>query len=103
MKILRRYGRRETVQNADDRMQETPRQKGKTLVAGWFSYEWGHATAGDLLAGDLACEWLERAGCSYDVALAPPFRGGVDWRSVDPQSYSNAVFVCGPFEKGKLE
>lgn len=91
------------MQNADHRVQNTPRQGNKTLLAGWFSFEWGHSTAGDLLAGDLACEWLEHAGCSYDVALAPPFRGGVDWRSVDPQSYSNVVFVCGPFENGKLE
>lgn len=91
------------MQNADHRMQKTPRQGSKTLLAGWFSFEWGHATAGDLLAGDVTCEWLEHAGCSYDVALAPPFRGGVDWRSVDPQSYSNVVFVCGPFENGKLE
>ena len=92
------------MQNAGHRIQKTARarQGSKTLLAGWFSFEWGHATAGDLLAGDLACEWLEHAGCSYDVALAPPFRGGVDWRSVDPQSYSNVVFVCGPFVNGGL-
>jgi hypothetical protein len=52
----------------------------KTLVAGWFSFEQMGATAGDLMARDLACDWLERAGHSYDVALAPPFSGGVDWR-----------------------
>jgi Polysaccharide pyruvyl transferase len=72
----------------------------KTLVAGWFSFEQMGATAGDLMARDLACKWLERAGHSYDVALAPPFSGGVDWRSVDPQSYSHVVFVCGPFGNG---
>ena len=91
------------MQDANHNVQETPLQRSKTLVAGWFSFERGHATAGDLLAGDLACEWLEQAGCSYDVALAPPFHGGVDWRSADPQSYSNVVFVCGPFANGKLE
>jgi Polysaccharide pyruvyl transferase len=69
----------------------------KALVAGWFSFEVGHATAGDLLAADLVCEWLESADYSYDVALAPPFRGGVDWRTVAPQNYSDVVFVCGPF------
>jgi hypothetical protein len=72
----------------------------KTLVAGWFSFEQMGATAGDLMARDLACDWLERAGHSYDVALAPPFSGGVDWRSVDAQSYSHVVFVCGPFGNG---
>jgi hypothetical protein len=73
----------------------------KVLVAGWFSFEEMGATAGDLLARDLACEWLECAGCSYDVALAPPFIGGVDWRSVDPETYSHLVFVCGPFGNGE--
>lgn len=72
----------------------------KTLVTGWFSFEQMGATAGDLLARDLVCEWLRRAGHSYDVAIAPPFQGGVDWRSVDPSTYSNIVFVCGPFGNG---
>ena len=36
----------------------------------------------------------------YDVALAHPFEGGVDWRSVDPSAYSDVVFVCGPFGNG---
>ncbi len=71
----------------------------KALIAGWFSFENGGATAGDLLARDLACEWLKRAGCSYDGALASPFLGGVDWRSVDPETYSQVVFVCGPVRK----
>ena len=72
----------------------------KTLVAGWFSFEQMGATAGDLLARDLACEWLERAGCAYDVAHAPPFRGGVDWRLAAPEDYSHVLFVCGPFGNG---
>jgi polysaccharide pyruvyl transferase len=87
------------MQNAAHRVQRASRQRSKTLLAGWFSFEARGATAGDLLAADLACEWLERASCSYDIALAPPFRGGVDWRSVDPQSYSNVVFVCGPLRE----
>jgi hypothetical protein len=52
----------------------------KAPVAGWFSFENGAATAGDLLARDLACEWLERIGLAYDVALAAPFCGG--WTGV---------------------
>ena len=75
----------------------------KTLIAGWFSFKEGHATAGDILARDLACQWIERIGWRYDVAVAPPFTGGVDWRSVDPRSYSHVLFVCGPFEKKPLE
>ncbi len=69
----------------------------KTLVAGWFSFEGCNVTAGDLMARDVACEWLESAGHSYDVALVPPFIDGVDWRAVDPKTYSHVVFVCGPF------
>jgi hypothetical protein len=72
----------------------------RTLVAGWFSFEQMGATAGDLMARDVACDWLERVGHSYDVALASPFFGGVDWRAVDPKSYSRVVFVCGPFGNG---
>jgi hypothetical protein len=72
----------------------------KTLVAGWFSFEQMGASAGDLLARDLACAWLEAAGHRWDVALAPPFSGGVDWRSVDPAEYTHLLFVCGPFGNG---
>jgi hypothetical protein len=72
----------------------------KVLVAGWFSFELMGATAGDLLARDLACEWIERAGLTWDVAHAPPFAGGVNWRWVDPASYSHVVFVCGPLGNG---
>ena len=69
----------------------------KALVAGWFSFEEMGATAGDVLSRDVVCEWLRRRGCAYDVALAAPFDGGVDWRQVDPGDYSHLVFVCGPF------
>ena len=72
----------------------------KTLVAGWFSFEQMGATAGDLFARDLLCEWLRSVGHSYDVAVASPFQGDVDWRSVDPENYSNVIFVCGPFGNG---
>jgi hypothetical protein len=73
----------------------------KTLVAGWFSFEEMGASAGDLIARDIVCEWLERSGHPYDVALAPPFSGDVDWALVDPEAYSHVVFVCGPFGNGK--
>lgn len=69
----------------------------KTLLVGWFSFKDCNVTAGDVMARDLACSWLEKAGCSYDVALAPPFSGGVDWQSVDANCYQQVVFVCGPF------
>jgi Polysaccharide pyruvyl transferase len=72
----------------------------KTLLAGWFSFEQMGATAGDLLVRDLAGEWMRRARVSYDVAVAPPFSDGVDWRSINPADYERVVFVCGPFGNG---
>jgi len=75
----------------------------KTLVAGWFSFEQGHATAGDLMVRDVACQWLQQAGYHYDIAMAQPFAEGIDWRQADPDSYSHVIFVCGPFTRSDLE
>jgi hypothetical protein len=75
----------------------------KALVAGWFSFPNSDFTAGDLLACDLVCEWLQTAGFSCDVALTAPLRGGVDLQRVDPDDYTHAVFVCGPFMQNALE
>lgn len=72
----------------------------KILVSGWFSFMNMGATAGDLIARDLVCEWLEEIGIDYDVALVPPFEGGVNWEQEDPNNYSHVIFVCGPFGKG---
>jgi hypothetical protein len=73
----------------------------RALVTGWFSFELMGATAGDLLARDVTCRWLERAGIDHDVALAPAFPGGVDWQAVDPRTYTHLVFVCGPLGNGE--
>jgi hypothetical protein len=75
----------------------------RTLVAGWFSFDEGHATAGDLMAREVACDWIAAAGCPYEVAATPALGGGVDWRTVDPARYEQVVFVCGPFDPGRLE
>jgi hypothetical protein len=72
----------------------------RALVAGWFSFEGMGASAGDVLVRDLACAWLARAGVAHDVANAPPFPGGVDWRDADPARYDVVLFVCGPFGDG---
>src|SRR5215471_11964656 len=76
------------------------RRVRKILVAGWFSFKEMGASAGDLMARDVVCEWLSAAGRDHDVALAQPFIGGVDWTKIDPQQYSTVVFVCGPFGNG---
>lgn len=68
----------------------------RALVAGWFSFVAGEATAGDLLAGEEARRWLEEAGYRCDVALSPAFAGGVTWDEQDPARYAVVAFVCGP-------
>lgn len=70
---------------------------------GWFSFQNGHATAGDLLARDLVVSWLRAADRDVDVAVDPPFTGGINWRRAKPARYSQVVFVCGPFQDGELE
>jgi hypothetical protein len=72
----------------------------RALVCGWFSFEEMGATAGDLLSRDLVSRWLADAGIEHDVALAPPFEGGVRWDGVEPDAYTHLVFVCGPFGNG---
>ena len=72
----------------------------KTLVAGWFSFIEMGASAGDLLTRDLVCQWLGENTNPYDVALVPPFKGGIDWHSVNPSDYKRVIFVCGPFGNG---
>jgi polysaccharide pyruvyl transferase len=72
----------------------------KLLVAGWFSFEQMGASAGDLLARDLLCDWLGSEGYNYDIAVASPFKNGISWKSADPLDYTAVIFVCGPFGNG---
>jgi hypothetical protein len=75
----------------------------RVLVAGWFSFVNGHATAGDLLARDVACTWLRDFGVAFDIAVAPPFTDGVYLDHLSASEYSHLLFVCGPFGDGELE
>jgi Polysaccharide pyruvyl transferase len=72
----------------------------RVLVAGWFSFERMGATAGDLMAAEVVEDWLREAGLPFERAVARPFTGGVDWRTVDPRAYTHFVFVCGPCGNG---
>jgi hypothetical protein len=74
----------------------------RVLVAGWFSFPGMGTTAGDLMARDVVCDWLDDAGCPYDVAVAPAFthERGIDWRGASPGDYGCVMFVCGPFGNG---
>jgi hypothetical protein len=75
----------------------------RVLLVGWFSFENSDSTAGDFLVCDVVRQWLTQAGHSCDVALAPPFEGGVDLNRVDSHQYSHVVFVCGPFMQNAFE
>jgi hypothetical protein len=70
----------------------------RVLVAGWFSFEYGHATAGDVISADVLVNWLRELDFKPDVASVAPFEGDVNWREVSPEDYGLVVFVCGPFE-----
>jgi hypothetical protein len=72
----------------------------RALVGGCFSFENGHTTAGDLLACEVVCDWLREAGVEFDVAKVPGLGEGIDWATADPATYSHAIYVCGPFERG---
>lgn len=83
---------------------ENTQRTNHILLAGWFSFEHGHATGGDILAMEVAVQWIQEAGfSSFDIAFALPFKGGVNWREVNPLIYSHVIFVCGPFEKNLYE
>lgn len=75
----------------------------RALVAGWFSFAHGEATVGDLRAGEVVCRWLDEAAIPYDVALSPVFDDGVNLDEVDPGTYSDLVFVCGPAHGEQLD
>lgn len=72
----------------------------KALVAGWFSFEGMGASAGDIIARDVVCEWLNHLDVPYEIALAAPFLGGVAWENENPSDYTHLVFVCGPLGNG---
>lgn len=72
----------------------------RVLVAGYFSFDGNVTTAGDLLAAEVAVGWLDRAGIDHDVARAPKYGAGVDWKQADPAAYSHLLWVCGPVGQG---
>ncbi len=74
----------------------------RVLIAGWFSFDDMGTTAGDIIARDIVCQWLNEANINADVAdsLRFPYTGGIDWRVADPANYTDLLFVCGPFGNG---
>lgn len=69
----------------------------KTLVIGWFTFEWMGATAGDFIAANILSGWLREATVAYDVAAFKPTEPGqIATDSVVPEAYRAVIFVCGP-------
>jgi len=92
----------------------------RVLLTGWFSFEHGEATAGDLLAAEAVAAALRRAGRAYDVAWSPVLAGAaaaggplaagalsrgapsagppaqLELGRADPARYTHLVFACGP-------
>ncbi len=81
---------------------QSERKSGEhlALVAGYFSYEDGFATFGDIEAMKVTCQWLEKAGINYDVACHH-LNGlvGLPLKNVNPDVYDIFVFVCGPWKE----
>ncbi|MFE5207051.1 polysaccharide pyruvyl transferase family protein [Streptomyces sp. NPDC056600] len=76
----------------------------RILVTGWFSFLYGEATAGDVLALDRVREVLDGADLPYDVAWSPGFRPQeLSLDRADPRDYSHLVFVCGPLHGLQIE
>lgn len=74
--------------------------RSRVLLTGYFSFDGNVTTAGDLLAGEVAGDWLDRADVQFDVALAPKYGDGVDWERADPRDYTHLLWVCGPMTRG---
>nr|WP_128380638.1 polysaccharide pyruvyl transferase family protein [Streptomyces cavernae] len=76
----------------------------RILLAGWFSFTDGEATAGDVLALRRVQEVLDRARLPYDTAWSPGFQPrALHLEEADPTAYTHLVFVCGPLQGPQVE
>jgi hypothetical protein len=75
------------------------------LLCGWFSFEDGEITAGDLLARETVEGWLSEAGIAHASAVASAFRrpGELDVDSLDEEPFTHLLFVCGPLAGDQVE
>ncbi len=77
--------------------------KHRILIAGWFSFNLPHNTAGDLLAKQSAITWATKAGFVCDIAVAQPSAPEeVETDTVSPNQYDSIVFVCGPLTESHI-
>lgn len=76
----------------------------RVLLVGWFSFEHGEATAGDVGAAEAVSRRLSAAGVAHDTAWSPVFRpGGPSLEEAEPRRYTHMVFVCGPLAGPQVE
>jgi hypothetical protein len=69
----------------------------RALIAGWFSFVDGEATAGDVLAAAAVEQALTENGLAHDTAWSPVFRpDALHLDAAAPERYSHLVFACGP-------
>jgi hypothetical protein len=72
-------------------------KKHRIVIAGWFSFDLPHNTAGDLLARQTALTWATEAGYTCDIAVPyPTSPKEIATDKINPHNYDAAVFVCGP-------
>ena len=70
------------------------------LLCGWFSFEDGGGTAGDLMALDVVCQWLDEKKIGYEIAnMSDPHKKMFNWKKADPRDYKYLIFICGPIVK----
>ena len=69
----------------------------RVVLAGWFSFRHGEATAGDVGAAEAVSAEIGGHGIDHDIVWSPHFRSrGTTLEEVDPAAYTHLVFVCGP-------
>lgn len=76
----------------------------RILLTGWFSFEDGETTAGDVLALHRVRAALDRTATPYDVAWSPGYRAdGPHLPDAAEVAYTHLVFLCGPLHGPQVE
>ncbi|WP_391293283.1 polysaccharide pyruvyl transferase family protein [Streptomyces albidoflavus] len=84
-------------------LRDHPDGPQRLLVTGWFSFEDGEVTAGDVLALRAAEAALDRAGLAHDTAWSAGFRpGALHLEGARPEDYDSLLFVCGPLHGAQI-
>ncbi|MFD4988456.1 polysaccharide pyruvyl transferase family protein [Streptomyces sp. NPDC058374] len=85
-------------------LRDHPDGPQRLLITGWFSFEDGEVTAGDVLALRAAQEALTRAGIVHDTAWSAGFRAdALHLDAAEPDEYGHLLFVCGPLHGEQIK